>query len=224
MQGKKTIDRLEQSVEDTIETLADELKLTVHYYPHVVLVHKNTTLRSLKLPSKYAYSFRTAKSGQAIYDPPYIFFPSNNHINEVSEESTHFLHLTNSGRGHYVRRSFKDHFSFEVIGEAIGFFGSKIINPKRRSSFVKCEEKLPEDHEEIEEFLKDNFGRSSSISNDPLMDDLIHYEGYRLGEKLFFEYIKGRIPLRKVRFLFREELKDKGEAFKEFVKLKDRLS
>ena len=83
---------------------------------------------------------------------------------------------------------------------------------------------MPDDPEDISEFLRDVFGTISNLEIDPAADDLIHYEGYKLGDRLFLDYIDGRVSLRKIKHLLQHDFKKRGEAFKEFINLRDRLN
>ena len=53
-------------------------------------------------------------------------------VNHAAEEASHFLRHHFSGEGIDDPRGMVDAFYSRVLNEAIGFFGSKIVNPKRK--------------------------------------------------------------------------------------------
>jgi hypothetical protein len=157
-------------------------------------------------------------------------------LNDGGEEASHFIHFAWRGLiyEHALTGGSKsDRFYQHVLEEALGYFGSKIINPKRnhfrdgdiykfyRKSREEIENELPYDYEtfiEITEFIimhktfEMNYHEMDEIpsllyegiaSTGEKYTTLIHELGYFLGEQLYEGFHKGLITIKQLQKLFK---------------------
>jgi hypothetical protein len=71
--------------------------------------------------------------------------------------------------------------------------------------------------------IRKNAFAYSRISLIFLGDNIIHHQGYSLGERLFFEYASGKITRKEIRSIFINPLSRKNDAGKLFFDLRSRL-
>lgn len=164
---------------------------------------------------------------------------ANVSLNHAAEEATHFIrHLV---AGDEFPRSPEDAFYANVLHEAIGFFGSKIINQKRKcmrvqdfQSMIEYFKKIrvPRDrgfelevaHMVIE--VKKHEERGVPVANagsicrrHELFFGVTHALGYMLGEVLYHAMLQGKFPKREIGKLFRDPFREEGAPFQAYAKL-----
>ncbi len=181
----------------------------------------------------------------------FVIYLPNSSINQAAEEATHFIHAILRGPLQHVPKG-HNFFYTNLITEALGFFGSKMINEKRK---VPTESSL-------RSFLgKVKQGQGASLPNQGelvkisrLLLQHLHLEkrssreldfrkkfmdiysdrgslpqifstqlGYMLGNRLYYAVKKGAIPLRDIRGLFYARFETSGEAFATYLRLLERL-
>ncbi len=180
----------------------------------------------------------------------FLIYLPNSSINQVAEEATHLINLVLRGplekmpRGHH-------YFYNNVMTEALGFFGSKMINEKRKAptesslrlflgkvkqgwdspnqaETVKVS-RLILQHLHLEKRSSREFDfRKKFVEIYPERSSLPQVFstqlGYMLGNKLYYAVKKGLIPLRDIRALFYERFDTPGHAFATYIRFVERLN
>ncbi|MCE9626155.1 MAG: hypothetical protein K8R69_12020, partial [Deltaproteobacteria bacterium] len=169
---------------------------------------------------------------------------ANVSLNHAAEEATHFIrHLV---AGDEFPRSHEDAFYANVLHEAIGFFGSKIINQKRKcmrvedfKSLIEYFKKVrvPRDrgfelevaHLVIE--VKKHEKRGVPVANPDtickrhdLFFGVTHALGYMLGEQLYHGMLQGKFGKREIGKLFRDPFSEERAPFVAYAKLLKKMS
>lgn len=164
---------------------------------------------------------------------------ANVSLNHAAEEATHFIrHLV---AGDEFARSHEDAFYANVLHEAIGFFGSKIINQKRKCMRVEDfrslieyfkKNRVPRDrgfelevaHMVIE--VKKHEKRGLPVANagsiyrrHELFFGVTHALGYMLGEILYHAMLQGKFGKREIGKLFRDPFREEGAPYRAYAKL-----
>lgn len=169
----------------------------------------------------------------------YLIYLPNSSINQAAEEATHFVNVVLRGPlrqapvGH-------DYFYANLLTEALGFFGSKMINEKRKAP---TESSLRLFLGKVKQGL-DSPNQAETVKVSRLILQHLHLEkrssremdfrkkfaavfadrtalpqifstqlGYMLGNRLYYAVKKGLIPLKDVRDLFYENFDHPGLAF-----------
>lgn len=163
---------------------------------------------------------------------------ANLSLNHAAEEAAHFI--KNLCSGLEEPRELVDAFYANILHEALGFFGSKIVNHKRKCFHEKDFEELLDyfkrvriPKERVIEMETARFivkykrfekkGRAlqyTDIFNQgvDLFLSLTHALGYMLGDKLYYGMLKGTISKYTVRSLFYDPWED-AEPYRVYAKL-----
>ena len=171
-----------------------------------------------------------------------VVYLANLSINHAAEEAAHYIKYVCSGRE--PKRTREDAFYANILHEALAFFGSKLINPKRKC-FHEQEFKnliqyfdtmrIPGDRRlEFEtacivlDFLKaDRHKLGGSRFFDCLKPDIFfsvtHALGYMLGDKLFYAVMSERVSKDEVRELFFDGWRKEGEPLIAYYDLRKKL-
>lgn len=174
----------------------------------------------------------------------YLIYLPNSSINQAAEEATHFMHAVLRGPLEKPMFGF-DYFYANVLTEALGFFGSKMINEKRKAPTesglrvflgkVKQGWESPNQGEVVRVsrlllqhlHLEKRSEREMDFRRkfEPLYDERSAIPqifstqlGYMLGSRLFYAVKKGMMPLKDVRALFFERLTGPGQAFAAYTR------
>lgn len=150
----------------------------------------------------------------------------------AAEEATHFLNCLVAGFS-FEPRTIRDAFYYQAMREALGFFGSRMIDPRRHcvteedflvflqeargrcldevDSQVRDLAKLVVRHLEAERYAhagKSGGPRRGSLFSKPLtlLSALAHAIGYILGDKLYNAVMNGVVSRGEVRELFADPL------------------
>ncbi len=180
----------------------------------------------------------------------YLIYLPNSSLNIAAEEATHFLNTTLRGRQDNYLNPF-DSFYNNAITEMIGFFGSKLINPKRKvqsyhairryiGSFKTKKTNKEErnnlllsrmilQHRYIENLSKNPKKFKAQFADiykrkSGLNRSFSTQLGYMLGDKLFYAVKKRRFPLKEVLDLFEEPFTEPLKSFKTFLDISSRVS
>lgn len=175
----------------------------------------------------------------------YLIYLANSSLNMASEEATHFINVAYRGPLEIHLPPF-DFFYRNVLTEALGFFGSKLINEKRRCQKLTAlrqylgqfKTKTPHINQEpyikIARFLLQHHHLEKRTKNrndfesrfKPIFKGGKHLSqmastqlGYQLGQKLFTSVKTGKTTLKTIQSLFKNPLIDSGEAFRIYQKL-----
>ena len=156
---------------------------------------------------------------------------SNLSLNHAGEEAAHFLrHIA---AGNEFPRKVVDAFYANIIHEALGFFGSKIINHKRKclhdAQFVgvlRYVENAKSRHgRELEYEIarlvlehKKLEVRGRLLSHQKIFSrreqvflGVTHALGYMLGDRIYYAMVQEKISKEEIRGLFRDKMKEEGE-------------
>ncbi len=160
-------------------------------------------------------------------------------VNHAAEEAAHFLkHAVSSGT---PPKNFKDRFYFDLLNEAAGFFGSKVINPKRKAEHQgKLRQAVARSrksktkrtaYESAAAFSLDHLAwergsQSRRISpkvlrNAKVANASAHILGYILGDRLYYGLTSGVITKKTVRDLFLAPLDGPDEAIHIYLDLSE---
>ena len=211
---KKSLQKqIEEHAYESLEQIADELKINIPFYPEVYYIGGNFFFEILGLPEKYRDTFEGVKKEKSsIYlCKPRIILIGRNNLEDIAEETGHFLHFANS-KLQYDKRRNLDKFSLNVIIEMFGFFCSKLITPNRKNLFSKYPDAINE-NAILDQIEKSGFNKTTF---------LIYQQGYGLGEKLFDAYLSGLISKREIRKLFLNDFLKPNETFSTFLRLKEK--
>jgi len=172
----------------------------------------------------------------------YIYL-ANLSLNHSAEEAAHFLKYLCSGAE--FPRDPVDAFYANAIHEALGFFGSKIINHKRKCFHEKEYQRLVDylrsegkprqrrlqletallilDHKRRERrglpILSQRFFRS----HPDLFFGVTHGLGYILGDKMYYALLLEKITKEEIRDLFHDPMKGEGRPYEIYRALLKRV-
>jgi len=159
--------------------------------------------------------------------------PVNDVAQSRAEEATHALRHALSGEGLDEPQLPLDAFYCRVMNEALGFFGSKLVNPKRRCLHVDDLEAMLQaatreqrkhsdlelhaaslaiEHKEVERGRPSRVLSSVLKSSPDLFNAVTHLLGYILGDQMYHALLRGRISAQEIRELFAESLEEEGVA------------
>ncbi|MBI4411621.1 MAG: ChaN family lipoprotein [Deltaproteobacteria bacterium] len=173
----------------------------------------------------------------------YVYI-ANVSVNHAAEEASHYLKYLSSGEE--LPRPMQDAFYANILHEAIGFFGSKIINHRRKcsrpSDFVKLLRYLTHNRRALKGrgleyrtalfFLEHERKARKGMPFHPntvksLSVDLFlavtHAIGYYLGERMFYRLLGGGLSKDYVRDLFCDSMEEEGEPVRRYFQLSERL-
>ncbi|MBF0103798.1 MAG: ChaN family lipoprotein [Deltaproteobacteria bacterium] len=173
-----------------------------------------------------------------------IVYIANVSINHAAEEASHYLKFLMTGSE--FPRTHRDAFYANVLHEALGFFGSKLINNKRKcyrykdyqnqKLFLEQGGMALKRHVEYDTcvlFIRHfqmvkkrqlfHTNRISSFSPD-LFLSLTHAIGYDLGEHLYYGFMEGVIDKECIQGLYAREFQEEGATGEEYLHLIEALS
>lgn len=172
----------------------------------------------------------------------YVYL-ANLSINHAAEEATHFIKSVSSGEE--KPREVIDAFYANILHEALGFFGSKCINHKRKCSHEKdfkgllsyfktvsipSDRRLEYDtahlvleYKKLERAGKHLTRTDIFRSRMDLFLSLTHALGYMLGEKLYYGLMGRAVTKRQIRELFLNPWAEDGEPLEVYMNLISRL-
>lgn len=164
---------------------------------------------------------------------------ANLSLNHASEEAAHYLKFLCSGAEGL--RHPVDAFYANTLHEALGFFGSKIINHKRkcfhekdyrgligylRSSKAPASRKMELEtsllilkHRELDKKGLPIRSKQFYRSRHDVFLGVTHGLGYMLGDRLFYALVDGRITKEEVRGAFCDPMGKDGEAYELYRRL-----
>ncbi len=164
---------------------------------------------------------------------------ANLSINHAAEEAAHFI--KNLCSGEEEPRETIDAFYANILHEALGFFGSKIMNHKRKCYHEKDfanllayfqtvrvprERKLEYETAHLVTEYKRLEKRGKALANTEIfhsrMDlflSLTHALGYMLGDRLYYGLVSGAVKKPLIRELFCNPWTEEGEPVKAYMNL-----
>ncbi|MDO8519657.1 MAG: ChaN family lipoprotein [Deltaproteobacteria bacterium] len=181
---------------------------------------------------------RQILNSESYYIPKKKFvYLANVSVNHAAEEASHTLkHLCT---GDEFPRPMQDAFYANALHEALGFFGSKIINPNRKclhpSDAATLVRYLEESHgisaralqyQVAKLFLEHRnpfqAGKIKALSVD-LFLGVTHALGYFLGERIFYGLLSGFVTKEGIRSLFYDPMEEEGEPLRRYLELDKKL-
>lgn len=163
-------------------------------------------------------------------------------VNHAAEESAHFVkHIVG---GSPEPEDLRDKFYFYVLNEVCGFFGSKVINPKRKTDHPGKLRRIaarssgrsgkPTAEERAAAFVLEHLawerGRERRRSTGKLLADpavfvaAAHMLGYLLGDRLYYGLITGVVTKSVIRDLFLSRFDGPHQALERYLKLSASLA
>lgn len=142
-------------------------------------------------------------------------------IDHISEEACHFVRHCCIGDAMDEARKAEDAFYARCIEEALAFFGSRLVHPRRPcptldewadafQSSKRAEERhvaaFVLAHKAAESMGEDEARKLVPLRPGPLFNGVTHGLGYLLGDALHCAFLDGTIGLPRVRALFRDAL------------------
>lgn len=172
-------------------------------------------------------------------------------LNHAAEEASHYLRHHLSGEGIDDPKGMVDAFYCRVMNEALGFMGSKLVNPKRKCVHAAelAEIALPQTERRSRHSAEPASIRAidreaarftlahkrmergehvpwlAQIFHAPpeLFNAVTHILGYILGDQLYYGLVRGKISRDKARQLYYEPLEDEGSALMTYLELSARV-
>ncbi len=159
-------------------------------------------------------------------------------MNHAAEESAHFLRHTFAGELE-TEHGLVDAFYARAMEEAFAFFGSKIVNPKRKTAHEEEFERrrrsgAPRDRAIAELVLAHlalergtggaRFRAAFGSMRASLFNDVTHALGYILGDRLYYALLSGLVTKAEARRLFCTNIEEDGEPIALYLTLSRRLA
>ncbi|MBT5023318.1 hypothetical protein HOK51_07260 [Candidatus Woesearchaeota archaeon] len=165
-----------------------------------------------------------------------VFFIEANHgllylgdpnINHIAEGAARYLRFILCGPDH--ERTMKDSFYTKIIYDSIGFFGSKLINPKRRHKdvnfFKKNSNSLSAEyvlqHKKFEKNKKLDICHMYSAPLDVYLKST-KYLGRILGAKLYDDFRTDKLGIQQIRRLFFDLFEHESSSYNAYMGLINR--
>jgi hypothetical protein len=153
-------------------------------------------------------------------------------LNHAAEEAAHFVRHCAVGDAMEAPRRASDAFYARCLEEALGFFGSKLVNPRRTcvgtgewalrfaqargverqiAAFVLA-------HKAAEVEVPDEAVKLMPLRKDRLFHGVSHALGYLLGDALYRGFDGDRVDRAELRALFRHPLEDPRATYFDWVR------
>jgi hypothetical protein len=222
MYSEERQERIEETVFDSIEEIAEEFALEIPFYPQVHCLSKSTRFEDLCLPLYFQKDFDEIGkifSACFIQKSFSILLGLKPLSNYCGEEATHFVHYVNSN----IKRKNRDPDDLgfiECLSEMLGFFGSLVLGEERQNQYSGWPDPYsqPKEFKELLPQLKLRYTQPAF-----LLDQVIHQQGYGLGERLFYFYQDSFITKKEITQLFKNDFREKNSPRKVFIELRKRL-
>ncbi|NOK35946.1 hypothetical protein HMI49_22345 [Corallococcus exercitus] len=148
-------------------------------------------------------------------------------LNHAAEEAAHFVRHCAVGDAMDAPRGASEAFYARCLEEALGFFGSKLINPRRTCpSVTEWARRFGEArglerqiaafvlaHKATESEAPDEAVKLLPLRRDRLFHGVSHALGYLLGDSLYRAFDAGQVDTADIRALFRDPLEDPRGAY-----------
>lgn len=179
-----------------------------------------------------------ASESYCIPQKKYVYL-ANLSLNHAAEEAAHFLKFLCSGAEE--ERTSVDAFYANILHEALGFFGSKIINHKRKCfhereylgliNYLKSKgfpknrnleleiAMLVLKHRELDKKGTPIRSKRYFMGRHELFFGVTHGLGYMLGDRLYYALMQDRITKDEIRELFCNPMKEEGMTYEVYKKL-----
>ena len=153
-------------------------------------------------------------------------------LNHAAEEAAHFVRHAAVGEALEMPRGPIDAFYARCLEEALGFFGSKLVNPRRicrtAAEWAHVFQARPGEDRQVGAFVLAHKAAESAGATDTtqllplrqgkLFHAVSHALGYLLGEALYRGFDQGQVSKAELRALFRDEFDDPKARYFELAK------
>lgn len=172
-----------------------------------------------------------------------LVYLANLSLNHAAEEASHYLKYLCTGEEHSRDRI--DAFYANILHEALGFFGSKLINPKRKCFHLNefrtmlryfKHHPIPRGREVEVDTARLLLAyklwehRGAALAASFVFDQsydvffaITHALGYMLGDLMFYGLMSNAIRKADVRRLFMDNWKDGGSPFRAYMRMLAKL-
>ncbi|HZI09463.1 MAG TPA: ChaN family lipoprotein [Myxococcus sp.] len=148
-------------------------------------------------------------------------------LNHAAEEAAHFVRHCAVGDAMEAPRTASEAFYARCMEEALGFFGSKLVNPRRTclglaewaKRFGECRgvdrqiAAFVLAHKAAETEGPEEAVKLLPLRKDRLFHGVSHALGYLLGERLYRAFDEGRVARPELQALFRDPFEDARGAY-----------
>ncbi len=152
-------------------------------------------------------------------------------LNHAAEEAAHFVRHCAVGDAMEAPRRASDAFYARCMEEALGFFGSKLVNPRRGcaglAEWARRVARMRGVDRQIAAFVlahkaaeaegPDEAVKLLPLRRDRLFHGVSHALGYLLGDALYQAFDTGRVEKADIRALFRDPLPDPRSTYFHWV-------
>jgi heme-binding uptake protein ChaN (Tiki superfamily) len=153
-------------------------------------------------------------------------------LNHAAEEAAHFVRHCAVGDEMEATRRASEAFYARCMEEALGFFGSKLVNPRRGSAgpaeWARRVARMRGVDRQIAAFVlahkaaeaegPDEAVKLLPLRRDRLFHGVSHALGYMLGEALYRAFDTGQVEKADIRALFRDPLQDPRGSYFHWVR------
>lgn len=178
-------------------------------------------------------------SSESCYIPKArLVYLAKNNLTHAAEEAAHYLRHHLSGEGMDDPKGLVDAFYVRILNEAVGFLGSKLVNPKRRAPH-------PKELEELQNLTPGASVRALDIeaarlalehmalergdavpvldrmysAPPPVFNAVTHLLGYILGDRLYYGLVQNKLSVAEARALFIEPFEEDGGSILHYFEL-----
>lgn len=222
MRWRERQERVEAAVYDCIDELAAELDVEVPYYPAVFWVGRTLCFEDLGMPESKQASFELRRAQGVSYFSPRdtILINSGSDWATIREEASHFVHFSVSGAS-FSGKPLPEALCLRIIAEMLGLLGARILGSGKRKYFDLIPDLMYLSDEEWQKIADacPEYIRSEA----DFCEFYACQQGYGLGDRIYHEYLAGRVPLKFIRNLFLDPLSEKDSATGKFIRLKNRF-
>lgn len=164
---------------------------------------------------------------------------ANLSMNHAAEEASHFIkHLCS---GEEKPRELVDAFYANILHEALGFFGSKLINHKRKcfhekdfkelltffsTIHVPADRRIEQETANLVVEYKAYERKGKPLKYTAIFSEKLdlflsvtHALGYMLGDRLYYGMMEGAISRKAIRKLYYDKWREPGEPFSAYMEL-----
>jgi hypothetical protein len=210
--------KIEEKALSILEDIDNEFELNSNTFPEIYYIHPKLDYCFLGMSEKHEdlYDYLVRSKGGAYFPKEKVLLLATKKEEEIAEEMTHYLHLSNIEN---TQEGIISDFSVGALTEMLGFFVSKLFNPARKNYYQKLGDMFEgKNLYEMFEVIGEEYSKGYDAK-----ERLIHSQGYFMGEKLYLEYISGDIDKKEIRSLFKKPLSGKIKAYLEFLDWREDL-
>jgi hypothetical protein len=207
--------RIESSLEDVEVASAADLDFV-----------RRVRARGRLGPAELAAVRRQALARESYYIPrARMAYLGSLSLNHAAEEAAHFVRHCCVGDAMAAPRFAGDAFYARVLEEAVGFFGSRLVNPRRGfatpAEWARIFRTDRGEQRRIAAFVLAHLAADPTVDpllpagDEALFHAVTHALGYMLGDALARAFARGRLGRAEVRALFRDPFRNPRGSYAE---------